>query len=65
MAGNAWTCTMARWETSVLESQNQLYPYPDCFFIDAKNWWLMGFRYRKKTSYIEYLASCWLVNLVE
>ena len=37
--------TMARWETSVLESQNQL--YPDCFFIDANNWWLVGFRYRK------------------
>jgi len=39
---------MARWETSVLESPNQL--YPDCFFIDAKNyknWWLMGLRCRK------------------
>ena len=33
---------MARWETSVLESQNQL--YPDCFFMVVD-----GFQIQEKT----------------
>ena len=47
--------TMARWETSVLESQNQL--YPDCFFYRCKQLVIDGFQIQEKQ---HHTLSTWL-----